>query len=544
MIAVATCQRLPGSRPYIIGITAVLQEWLVVAKSQAFGYTLSQTVLSSQKNFTMKNIMLFILAAAMLTGCNSGKKNKETTGTDKVAAIEVKNTGNVNYDQYFTGGTMRLDYFHTGNAKEEHFAVDQALMDGEWPGSRNQLIDKLELGLYYFEVADKETNTLLYSRGFASIFGEWQSTPEADSVYGTFHESLRFPWPLKPVTIILKKRDAENKFRVIWTTVVDPASRQVMKAVKPHTEKVDVIMQNGPAQEKIDLVILGDGYAKSEMEKFRRDAKRLTDALMTTEPFAARKNDFNVRAVETPAEASGVCKPHHNVYKRTPLSVHYSSFDSERYALTYDNRTVRDVASAVPYDFMVILINEQTYGGGGIYNLYTTVSADNKFADYIMVHELGHHIAALADEYYTSSVAYEVPDIKVEPWETNITAMFDKSKLKWKELVEPGTPLPTPWNKEAFDKYGYRVQVTRDSIRAALLPESVMEELFVKQMAAEDSYFAGEKYKGKVGAFEGAGYTPKGLYRSQLDCIMFTRHQLFCKVCCRSLENVFDQYTK
>jgi hypothetical protein len=239
-----------------------------------------------------------------------------------------------------------------------------------------------------------------------------------------------------------------------------------------------------------------------------------------------------------------VNKPHHGVFKRTLLSVHYSSFDSERYALTYDNRTIRDIASQVPYDLMVILINERTYGGGGIYNLYTTVSADNKFAEYIMVHEMGHQIAALADEYYTSSVSYEMPKVKVEPWETNITALFDKSNLKWKDLIEEGTPLPTPWNKDEFDKAGYAIQKERDSLRAAKVEETVIEALFDRQMEQENQYFSKEQYKDKVGAFEGAGYLAKGLYRPQIDCIMYTRHMIFCKVCRRSIDRVIDQYVK
>ncbi|MFZ4707594.1 MAG: M64 family metallopeptidase [Bacteroidales bacterium] len=492
----------------------------------------------------MKKLLLLLLPFLLLISC---KPPKQPAGIDQkktATEIAVIDKGNINYAAFFAANTMRFDYFHSGKAKEEHFAQDQVVSDGVWPGSTTTLTDKLELGLYFYQIVDKESKVLLYSRGFASVFGEWQTTPEADSVWGTFHESLRFPWPLKPVIIILKKRDAGNKFQTIWTTEVDPSSRQVTNAERPHTEKVDVIRENGPAQQKVDLVLLGDGYAKNEMEKFRKDAKRLTDALFSAEPFKSRATDFNVRAVETPAEASGVCKPHHNVYKRTPLSVHYSSFDSERYALTYDNRTVRDVASAVPYDFMVILINEKTYGGGGIYNLYTTVSADNKFAEYIMIHELGHHMAALADEYYTSSVAYEKPDIKVEPWETNITAMFDKNNLKWKDLVAKETPLPTPWDKEAFDKFGYTVQKTRDSLRAALVTENVMEDLFTRQMAKEDEFFAKEKYRDNAGAFEGAGYIAKGLYRSQLDCIMYTRHMQYCKVCRRSLGAVMDQYVK
>jgi len=193
---------------------------------------------------------------------------------------------------------------------------------------------------------------------------------------------------------------------------------------------------------------------------------------------------------------------------------------------------------------MVILVNERSFGGGGIYNLYTTVSVDNKFGEYIMVHEFGHHMGALADEYYTSSIAYEQPKITAEPWETNITALFDASNLKWKDLVEEGTPLPTPWNKEPFDRFGYEIQKERDSLRNAQVPEDVMEALFMRQMKQEDEFFAQEQYRNKVGAFEGAGYLAKGLYRSQIDCIMYTRHMQFCRVCQRSLEQVVDVYCK
>jgi hypothetical protein len=193
---------------------------------------------------------------------------------------------------------------------------------------------------------------------------------------------------------------------------------------------------------------------------------------------------------------------------------------------------------------MVILINEKTYGGGGIYNLYTTVSADNSFAGYIMVHEMGHHMAALADEYYTSSVAYEPTKITVEPWEPNVTALFDKNDLKWKNLVDSDTPIPTPWNKKEFDAYGYQVQKKRDSLRAAKVPEQIVEDLFRQQLNEEDAFFAKEKYRDKVGAFEGADYMAQGLFRPQLDCIMFTRHMTFCKICAKTLEEVMDSYCR
>jgi hypothetical protein len=451
--------------------------------------------------------------------------------------------GKVVFENYFLDKTMRLDLYHIGNSTEDHFVTDQVVSDGIWPGSKTQLIDKLELGQYFFEVLDAESKTTIYSRGFSSIFGEWQSTPEAEKGSATFSESLRFPWPKKPVLVILKKRNPENKFQEIWTTTVDPSSRQVNPSdIKP-IYKIDPILENGPASQKMDIVVLGDGYSAAEMGKFRSDVKRLTDFLLSVEPYKSRKSDLNIRAIETPSAESGVNKPHPGVFKRTPLSVSYGIFDSERYALTFDNKTVRNIASEVPYDVMVILINEKTYGGGGIYNLYTTVSADNKFADYIMVHELGHHIGGLADEYYTSSVSYEAQKVTVEPWEPNVTALLDKDNLKWKSLVEPGTPLPTPWNKEAFDKSGYKIQKERDSLRHAKVPESVMEDLFTRQYKQENEFFSTEKYADKVGAFEGADYTQNGLYRPQLDCIMYTRHIKFCKVCRKSLESVIDEYT-
>jgi len=494
----------------------------------------------------MKRLVLLLLGIAALSSCTTQQQeqSKETHPSEMVAQIDVVNKGNVVFDDYFKDKTMRLDYYHTGNSKTEHFATDKILSDGKWHGSTKNLIDELELGYFFLEVVDQETKTLLYSRGFASIFGEWQTTPEAKKEWGTFHESVRFPWPQKPVTVIINKRDGENKFQPIWTYDIDPDSRLVNPADIKHTEEVVAIHESGDPKEKLDLVLLGDGYTAEEMDKFIADAKRVAGYLFEAEPYKSRKNDINVWAVKTPSQESGISRPHPDVHKRTALSTHYSSFDSERYVLSYDNKTIRNVASAAPYEFTSILINEQTYGGGGIYKLYTTNAVDNKFAKYLMIHEMGHHLAALADEYYSSATSYEAPSIEIEPWETNITALLDKENLKWNDLVKEDTPIPTPWNKEEFDEYSYKVQEKRTEMRAAKVEESVMEDFFMNVHHKQDSFFAEEKYQGVVGAFEGAGYNQYGLYRPQLDCIMFTRHTTHCKVCQRSISTVIDQYSK
>ena len=450
------------------------------------------------------------------------------------------------YSDRFTDKTMRVDYFHTGGAGQELVSLDRVVADGAWPGSKTRLIDDTNLGKYFFEVIDRDTNQPIFSRGFASIYGEWETTDEAKSTHRTFHESLRFPWPKKPVQVVLKKRDAENSFHELWSTVVDPSSRFVNPAELKPAGKVWPIIKSGDPSVKVDIAVLGDGYAANEMEKFHNDAKRLVAKLFDTEPFKSRRNDFNVWAIDLPSSQSGVHRPRTRDDRRSALGTEYNAFDSERYVLNFDNRTLRDVASAAPYDFLEILVNSNQYGGGGIYNFQATAAVDTGFAEYVFVHEFGHHFAGLGDEYYTSDVSYETGATEhPEPWEPNITALHDPATLKWGDLVEKGTPLPTPWNKEEFEKFSYESQKKRRALRASGAPETEIDKLFREEQVKETAMLSANKYAGKVGAFEGAGYEAKGLYRPEVDCIMFTRDEVgFCRVCRRAINRIIDQYTR
>lgn len=449
------------------------------------------------------------------------------------------------FDDHFLDKTMRVDFFHMGNAQEQHIAIDRIVSDGPWPGSKKNLIDELGFGHYMCEVYDTQ-GKLLFSYGYATIFGEWQTTGEAKKRWGNFHESLRFPWPKQEVKVVIKKRSADNSFQPIWETTIDPKARHInpVDLVSPYAHHK--ILDSGPAEDKVDLLILGDGYTAKEMEKFHADAKRLTDALFREEPFKSRKSDFNVYVIDTPSSESGVSRPHEDIYKRSALYTHYSSFDSQRYVLNYDNRNLREISGAVPYEYTTILVNEKTYGGGGIYRWQATAAADNILADYLFVHEFGHHFAALADEYYTSSIAYELSEkITVEPWEPNLTALVDPDQLKWKDLIEEGTPLPTPWEKEVFEKHSREVQAKRSELRKAKVDEKVMNKLFNDQKEYETKLLGNMKYSGKIGAFEGGGYRQKGYYRPAADCLMFTRDDVgFCKVCSRAIEQVIDHYSR
>ena len=449
------------------------------------------------------------------------------------------------WESHFNDKTMRVDYFHTGGKGDEIVALDRIVSDGPWPGSRTRLVDDSNLGKYLVEVIDRRDNSVIYSRGFATIYGEWETTDEAKDNHRTFHESLRFPWPKHEVQVVLKKRDNANSFHELWSTVIDPASRFVNKADLKPAGKVWSVFKNGEPSQKVDLVVLGDGYSAADMEKFHNDVKRLVAKLFDTEPFKSRKSDFNVWAIDLPSAQSGIHRPRTRDDRRSALSVEYNAFDSERYVLDFDNRTLRDIASAAPYDFIEVLVNEKQYGGGGIFNFQATAAVDTGFAEYVFVHEFGHHFAGLGDEYYTSDVAYETGGAEhPEPWEPNLTAMHDPAQLKWGDLVEKGTPLPTPWNKDEFEKFSRESQKIRRELRASGAPESEIDKHFRHEQEVETKMLGSNQYAGKVGAFEGAGYEAKGLYRPEADCIMFTRDEVgFCRVCRRAIERIIDQYS-
>ena len=441
--------------------------------------------------------------------------------------------------------TLRIDYYHSGDAAQEHFSLDRIVLEpGAWPGHPARPVDDTNLGKYLFEVLDRQTNRVLYSRGFASVYGEWETTGEAREMWRTFHESLRFPAPAAPVQVVLKKRDARNAFREIWSLLVDPADPSIDPSVPPSPGPLLPIERHGPPAEKVDFLILGDGYTAAERDKFEKDARRLVEILFATSPFKERRNDFNVWGLCPPALESGISRPSTGIHRRSPVGATYDAFGSERYVLTFENRALRDIAAFAPYELIEILTNTRTYGGGGIFGLYSTVAADSLWSPYVFIHEFGHHFAGLADEYYTSEVAYEPAAEVVEPWEPNVTAHPDRESLKWRDLVAADTPLPTPWPKEDYEKQSAAFQKRRREIRAQNRPEEEMDALFREQQIADTKLLGSSaKHAGRVGAFEGANYAAKGYYRPQVDCIMFTRDEVpFCEVCQRAIERVIDLY--
>ncbi|MEW5798450.1 MAG: M64 family metallopeptidase [Bacteroidota bacterium] len=451
------------------------------------------------------------------------------------------------FNQFFHDKTMRIDYHHTGTKGMEIIALDKVYEEGIWSGSKTQMLDQLNFGEYMVRVYDVVTAAMIYSRGYSTMFNEWHSTDEAlAGIVKTIHETIRIPFPKNKIQLTISRRDKQMIFHELFSTVIDPNDPAVVnKQQRTPQFKFSKLIDNGQSDKKVDLLIVGDGYAKADMQKFRDDAKHYSDILFGTSPFKERKKDFNVWTIEVESKQSGIDKPKSNVWKENALGSMYDTFGSARYILTEENRVLRDICGQVPYDAIAILVNDNRYGGGGIYNLYTTcfTQTDTKGMewqmDYVFVHELGHSFAGLGDEYYTSSVAYtDFYQAGVEPWEPNLTTQTDGEKLKWKSFVDVSTPIPTPWKKSEYDSI--------ETLRGKL--DRLAPDYYAKReplYQASQNILKNAEYKNKVGTFEGGGYVSKGVYRPAVDCRMFSLSLVgFDPVCSAAIERVIDSYVK
>lgn len=449
------------------------------------------------------------------------------------------------YQNYFTNKTLRIDYFHTGNSTQEFFSIDQIYQEQVWPGSKINLIDTLNLGFYCAKIYDAQSMEIIFSHGYCSIFGEWQTTSEAQSgTFQTMHETVRLPFPKNKIVFSISKRDKENKFVELYSITIDPLSRFINHEVKSYPFRIDKILFNGDSEKKVDILLLGDGYTKKEIKKFRRDVQRYTKALFDAEPFKSRIDDFNVWAIESISEESGIDQPRKNIWKDNLLGARYNALDLPRYVLSRSNKVIRDVASLVPYDTIFLLINSPRYGGGGIYNFqatcYTGTENDEPdwWSDYVFVHEFGHLFAGLADEYYNSTVAYnEMYPTNIEPWEPNITTLNAPHGAKWYSELKTDVNIPTFWEKAQYDslvnqRYGLDKADSAYSAKRAKLDDLINAILF-----ADNSKI--------VGCYEGAGYASEGIYRPAINCRMFSKSLYdFCPVCEKAINQVIDFYCK
>jgi hypothetical protein len=466
------------------------------------------------------------------------------------------------FEDYFTNETLRIDYHHIGDSKTELFTIDKIYEYGIWAGSTKNLIDNFNNGKYYVKVYDATTNRLIFSKGFDSYFGEYQTSSNAiKGIKKAYHESALIPLPKEKIKFSIEKRDAENNLKELFLAEINPKDGSIIKdSVADNKVHVIRAIYQGDPQKKVDVAIISEGYTENEVDKFISDLVKFIGILLRQEPFNSNREKFNIYGVFKPSKESGTDEPPADIFRNTVLNSTFNSLGSERYLLTEDNKTLRDLAAHVPYDALFIMVNHKKYGGGGIYNWCCTFTVDNQWHKYLFLHEFGHSFAGLADEYYTSDTAYEdFFKSTVEPVEPNITALLDTTNIKWKKWISSGIALPSFWEKKEFEEMDYKWQNERRALNTKVAElkrnrapkQEVLEteaeyNLKDRQHADElDLFLQRTKNYRKIGAFEGAGYSPKGLYRPMIDCIMFSKgDKPFCRVCEDAILNVIQFYSE
>lgn len=393
---------------------------------------------------------------------------------------------------------MRFDYYHSGDAQTEEYYFAQVREEPYWGGSKVSLIDEKEYGNQFFKIIDKATGEVIYSRGFCTLWNEWQSTGEARRIRKSMPESVVFPFPKNDVRIEIYTRGKAGDFVKKFEQEIDPKSYFIAK-YPPRWETFDVVV-NGSPEHKVDIVLLPEGYDASERAKFEEACRGFAEAMFSFEPYGELRDRFNIRAVWVPSVDSGVTMPGSGVWKNTSAKAGFWTFDSERYQMTEDFHNLRDQAGHVPYDLIYVLSNTDKYGGGGIYNFYGISSANHPVSTAkVYIHEFGHLLLGLGDEY-VGGVSYEEESMYPtdrEPWEENLTTLVDFESKAWSRMLPEGTPVPTP-----------------------LTPES------------------GEK----LGVYEGGGYVATGVYRPWPNCLMHNLHNIdkFCPVCEAGIRNQIE----
>ncbi len=411
--------------------------------------------------------------------------------------LPVLGFSQIDFDRYFQNHSLRFDFLLGGNAKEEKVYFQQMKKEPFWAGSKTNLTDVLNYGNFRFRVFDLKTDSLLFSKGVSTLFDEWQTTTEARKMDRTYYQTAAFPFPKQKIRLEIDARQWDGSFKNLFKTEIDPKSYFILDEKPVQYESFDVVIHGKP-ENKVDLVILAEGYTEKEFEKFKSDAQRVSGYLFSEEPFLSEKEKFNIRAVFTTSAESGTDVPGENIYRNTVFNSTFYTFDVSRYLTTSDMRPILDAAALVPYDHIYVLVNTERYGGGGFYNFVSFCTADNMLTKEVFVHEFGHGFAGLGDEYYNSEVAYEdFYNLKTEPWEPNITTLVDFDK-KWKTLVDKNTPVPTA--REAGN-------------------ENI------------------------VGVFEGGGYMSKGIYSPAMDCCMKSNQSKgFCPVCTDAIKKTIRFY--
>lgn len=403
------------------------------------------------------------------------------------------------FNDVFRDSTLRIDYSFSGNAKAQHIAIDKLNLMPRWYGKRQRMSGLPVEGNGQITVKDHATQKVIYRNSFSTLFQEWLTYDEAQTTERAFQNVFLVPMPKDTVDITVDLRNNRREIMCSFTHMVVPNDILIKHIGFSNITPYTTLHQAADTTRCIHIAYLAEGYTEAEMPTFIKDAQTATEALFAHEPFKSMKDRFNVIAVKAPSAESGTSEPSRGIWRHTALSSHFDTFYSDRYLTTLNLNDMHDWLAGTPYEHIIVLVNTDNYGGGGILNSYNLSMTHHPQFCPVVVHEFGHSFAGLADEYAYEQEPIPMYPHDVEPWEPNITTLHD-FRNKWEDMITKGTPMPTPCTK---------------------------------------------KNETRIGIYEGAGYSMKGVYRGMQDCRMRTNsNPIFCPICQRAIQRLIDFYTR
>lgn len=411
------------------------------------------------------------------------------------------------FNRYFIDATLRIDYTFIGNIKQQHIAVDELCKIPRWYGKHQRLSELPVEGNGQITVRDHKTQTIIYRNSFSTLFQEWLSNDEAKTATKSFENVFLVPFPKDTADITIELRDNRRSVMTQLTHMVVPNDILIRKIGDKSVTPYETLQQAADTSRCIHIAYVAEGYTEAEMPTFLNDCRTAMKALFAHEPFKTLRNRFNVVAVKAPSAESGTSNPGKGIWKNTALHSNFNTFYSDRYLTTLHLKDLHNWLAGTPYEHIIVLVNTDNYGGGGILNSYNLSMTHHRAFKPVVVHEFGHSFAGLADEYAYDYEAIPMFPHDIEPWEKNITTMVD-FKSKWSDMVKKGTKIPT------------------------------------EQPADLDKPNA-KKEKWQIGAYEPAGYSMHGVYRAYPDCRMRTNNNPdFCPVCQKAITELVKFYTE
>ena len=402
------------------------------------------------------------------------------------------------FDDYFIDGTLRIDYTFSGDVNHQEIALDKLNSIPRWYGKRYRLDEVPVEGNGQIWVTDHRTKRIIYKNSFSTLFQEWLSYEEAQTVTRSFENVFLVPMPKDTVDVTVALMNNRREVMSQFTHTVVPTDILIRKTGTNMVTPYETLQQAADTNRCIHIAFVAEGYLEDEMPVFLEDARVAIDALFAHEPFKSMRNRFHIVAVKSPSKESGTSEPSKGIWKETALHSHFDTFYSNRYLTTLNIKDLHDVLAGTPYEHIIVLVNTDQYGGGGILNSYNLSMTHHPNYRPVVVHEFGHSFGGLGDEYAYENEPIPMYPHDVEPWEPNLTTLTDFHG-KWEDMIEKDTKKPTPATPENKDK---------------------------------------------VGLYEGAGYSLNGVYRGMQDCRMRTNgNPVFCRVCDRALRNLIKFYT-